>query len=264
VSGSFTATWLALREPYDHVARDAGLARRLQAWLARRSPIHVVDLGAGLGSNLRWLGPRLGGVQRWRLVEDDPSLVTLGTPRCPEATYLRADLRQDLDQVLAGPLDVVTASALIDLVSGVWLERLVAGVAARRCALLLALTYDGSIELGPAHPFDGRLVELVNRHQRRDKGFGPALGPTASAVLAGLLSGVAGEIRRGASPWLLTPSDAALQSALVSGWAEAAAEIAPDEEPAIVAWRERRLAWIIEGQSSMRVGHEDLLWLPRA
>jgi hypothetical protein len=197
------------------------------------------------------------------MVENDPSLVTVGTSRCPGATYLRADLRHDLDRVLAGPLDLVTASALIDLVSGVWLERLVAGVAARRCALFLALTYDGSIELGPADPFDGRLVELVNRHQRRDKGFGPALGPAASAVLVGLLSGLAGEIRRGASPWPLTASDVALQRALVSGWADAAAEVAPDEGPAIAGWRDRRLGWITEGRSSMRVGHEDLLWLPR-
>lgn len=263
MSVSFTAGWLALREPYDHVARDTGLAETLQEWAAHRAPLHVVDLGAGLGSNLRWLGPRLGGVQRWRMVEHDPSLVTLGTSVCPEATYLQADLRHDLDQVLVGPLDVVTASALIDLVSGVWLERLVAGVAARCCALFLALTYDGSIELGPADPFDGRLVELVNRHQRRDKGFGPALGPTASVVLAGLLSRSAGEIRRAASPWLLTPSDAALQSALVGGWAAAAAGVAPSEAPAIAGWRDRRLGWINEGRSSMRVGHEDLLWLPR-
>lgn len=259
---SFTAGWLALREPYDHVARDTGLAERLQEWAARRSPIHVVDLGAGLGSNLRWLAPRLGGVQRWRMVENDPSLVTLGTSRCPEATYLRADLRHHLDEVLARPLDLVTASALIDLVSRVWLERLVAGVAARRCALLLALTYDGSIELEPADPFDRRLVGLVNRHQRRDKGFGPALGPAASAVLVGLLSSLAGETRRAASPWLLTPSDAVLQSALVRGWAEAAAEVAPDDGPAIAGWHDRRLGRIREGRSSMRVGHEDLLWLP--
>ncbi len=262
MSGSFTADWLALREPYDHAARNAGLAEQLRAWAAPRATLEVVDLGAGLGSNLRWLAPRLGVVQRWRLVENDPFLVTLGTSRFPEASYVMADLHRDLEEVLSGPLDVVTSSALIDLVSRAWLERLIAIAAARGCALLIALTYDGSIELWPADPLDGLLVEWLNRHQRRDKGFGPALGPTASAVLLGLLAALEGEIRRSASPWLLTPTDAALQSALVTGWAQAATEVAPDDAEAIAGWRERRLLWITEGRSSMRVGHEDLLWLP--
>ncbi len=62
--------WLAVREPADHAARDAGLV----APLARALPPHVraVDLGCGTGSNLRALGPHLGPAQDWVLVDHDP------------------------------------------------------------------------------------------------------------------------------------------------------------------------------------------------
>ena len=55
MSASFPADWLALREPYDHAARDARLAGRLAAWAARRATLDIVDLGAGL----------VFGWQRW-------------------------------------------------------------------------------------------------------------------------------------------------------------------------------------------------------
>jgi len=42
------------------------------------------------------------------------------------------DLARDLELALDGPLDLVTTSALLDLVSPEWLDRLVVEVAARR------------------------------------------------------------------------------------------------------------------------------------
>lgn len=263
MSAAFPADWLTLREPYDHAARAAVLAGRLAAWAAGRGTLDIVDLGAGLGSNLRWLAPRLPSAQRWRLVENDPALVERGQQLCPQATYVRADLVADLELALRGPLDLISASALLDLVSAAWARRLVAVVRARRCAVLLAISYNGRLALQPADPLDGHVTELVNRHQRHDKGFGPALGPTAAAVLSELLAACDGELRAAPSPWRLEPQDAALQSTLVSGWAAAAAAVAPADAARIGAWRQRRLRWIAAHRSAIQVGHDDLLWLPR-
>jgi hypothetical protein len=50
----------------------------------------------------------------------------------------------------------------------------------RRLPVYAALTYQGRAALDPAEPFDLEMIAAVNRHQRRNKGFGPALGPEAS------------------------------------------------------------------------------------
>ena len=53
--------------------------------------------------------------------------------------------------------------------------------AASGAAALFALSYDGRIDCSPEDPDDAAIVALVNEHQRTDKGFGPALGPDATA-----------------------------------------------------------------------------------
>ena len=112
---------------------------------------------------------------------------------------------RDLEAALDGPIDLVTTSALLDLVSAEWLERLVVETAARRLPVYAALSYDGKIALSPQDPFDSDIVAAVNRHQHGDKGFGPALGPEAAAdchraVQAGRLHGHAGHFGLGVWP----------------------------------------------------------------
>jgi hypothetical protein len=46
--------------------------------------------------------------------------------------------------------------------------------------------------------------------------------------------------------------------ALVTGWADAAREIAPEQTPMIDDWLERRLAHVNAGRSRVVVGHDDL------
>ena len=60
------------------------------------------------------------------------------------------DLTRDLELALDGPLDLVATSALLDLVSQEWLDRLVVEAAARRLPVYAALTYNGHIDLDPA------------------------------------------------------------------------------------------------------------------
>ena len=74
VSG-FSADWLALREPFDAAARTSALVAELRAHLPRGTPLEILDLGCGAGSNLRHLAPLLGGPQRWRLADHDATLL---------------------------------------------------------------------------------------------------------------------------------------------------------------------------------------------
>src|SRR5436190_1876555 len=122
----FSPDWLALREPADHRARNAGLAAQVTAFLAGRDPVRIVDLGCGTGSNLRALAPHLGPRQHWTLVDVDAALLEAArgaldawrtTAPGIDLTieFARADLNAELDRVLAPGADLVTAAALFDL-----------------------------------------------------------------------------------------------------------------------------------------------------
>lgn len=253
----FKTDWLALREPFDARAVAPDLVWRLAEWATARRGLRVVDLGAGTGAALQRLGPILGEGQNWTLAELDPELVTAGQVRLgaglPPAAYWCLDLARDLEALGGKPINLITASALLDLVSADWLGRLARLRAQLDCALYVALTYDGRIEWEPADPLDGLALNAVNQHQRSDKGFGLALGPDAAPELARMLGGAAQLAR---SDWRLGPDDRAIQRALIKGYAGIT------DDPALRGWAKRRMAHLQTRRSALTVGHIDLLYLP--
>lgn len=264
MSERFEASWLALREPVDHRSRATGLLVPLEEWWAARGAASVLDLGAGTGSNLRWLSPRLPGGQRWTLVDHDAELLRRAVARGAdvEVHAVVGDLRDaGLAQVTGA--DLVTASALLDLVSDPWLGALADACSDGGCAACFALTYDGTIAWsGRSDPLDEVVHEAVNFHQRRNKGLGAALGPTASGVAERLFAALGYETHLEPSPWELGPDDAALCLALVDGWAGAACQQRPSQVDAIQQWAMRRRDDVERGDFGLVVGHQDLLALP--
>ena len=118
------------------------------------------------------------------------------------------------------------------------------------------------MDFAPAEPEDEAIGLLVNRHQRTDKGLGPAAGPTAVARAGELLTAAGYQVEREASDWELTPDSRDLQRPLIAGWADAAAAVAPEQSALIADWRARRIAHVDAGHSQLIVGHKDLAgWL---
>jgi hypothetical protein len=261
--------WLRLREPADSAARSEALTRRIADTLPAARPVYVLDLATGTGSNIRYLAPRLPGPQRWLAV--DRSAALLAELR-GQTKRLECDL--DTRQMDLGTLDpaifagrhLVTASALLDLVSETWLRTLAAYCRAEGASALFAITYNGRSSCDPAEPGDEWVRDLLNRHQKRDKGLGgPAAGPAAVDCAARAFVEVGYRITREASDWTLGPAETEMQRMLIDGWAEAAVEIAPDRASTIASWRARRLAHLDAGRSRVVVGHDDFgAWLPRA
>jgi len=268
--GDFSADWLALREPADHAARSVRLTRAIAERLeGSTGRLRLVDLAAGTGSNMRYLAPRLPPRQRWRLVDHDAALLRVAA-RAP-AENVAAIAAEPFDLSTLDPpsarelfegASLVTASALLDLVSGPFVRLVCAACRGAGAAVLFALTFDGRIECSPADPEDDAVRGLVNRHQRRDKGFGAALGPAAGEETARALAAAGFSVERDRSDWRLTHNDAELQRQLIEGWARAAGEIDPERTAAIDAWRARRLAHVAEGRSQIVVGHEDIAAWP--
>jgi hypothetical protein len=277
----FAPEWLTLREGADHRARNAGLLAALGKHFSTRDAVIVVDLGAGLGSNLRATAPALPARQHWVLVDHDPVLLagacdaiaswadsvrpaTVGlevmkADRSIRVEVRHADLAKDPGAFAAHAPDLVTAAALFDLVSEEWIGRFTAALAAARVPLYAVLDYDGTNAWNPPHPADAAMVAAFNRHQSSDKGFGSAAGSRATDLLAKRLAAAGYRIERGSSPWRLGPDEAVLIRALTQGFADAVKKTGEVPAATIKAWLKARMADGI----TCTVGHEDILAIPR-
>ena len=282
MSEVFDAEWLAQREPFDAMARNAGLAARLVAALPPR-PV-ITDLGAGAGSLFRWLAPRIAGDQAWLLVDADAGLLGHGldvtarwagargytvrsgsglTVRTPLGVWRVAARVADLADL--APLDITSAdavvcSALLDLVSPRW----IADLAAKSSGPVAAfLNVDGRDLILPNHASDPSVVTGFRRDQSRDKGFGPSVGRHAEAAFRAGFTAHGFTVTSAASQWRIPPGAARMLTALVHGHATAAARWMPTARGAIAAWQKMRLRQIAVGRLAMRVGHRDLLALPQ-
>ncbi len=262
----FSADWLALREPFDLRARSPMVLDAVAGFFERRHSVRVIDLACGTGSTLRALSPRLPLRQSWTLVDNDPNLlaVAMSTNQDVSVTVVARDLSDDPEAALGEAVDLVTTSALLDLVSDAWLHRVAIAVAARAIPFYAALSYDGRVAFTPPDPVDAAVVAAVNAHQRTDKGFGAALGPAAADVALTCFAALGYAVIQGASDWQIGPEHRDMQTQLVDGWARAAREIGSLSAKDITEWLARRRAMIAAGRSSLLVGHVDVFAVPSA
>jgi SAM-dependent methyltransferase len=268
----FSAEWLALRRVADQRARWREGAMRYLRALPDDHALPLLDMACGSGANCRYLAALLAEPREWLLVDHDAVLLTRARDECAALPGVRGllgrqlDLARDLDCLDLRNVAGLSAAALLDLVSQPWLERLVAVCAASRLPLLFALSFDGRIKLSPGDAEDENIRQAVNQHQRSDKGFGPALGPTATTAATPLLQAQGYQVAVAASDWQLDaadPVDAALLSPLLQGWASAAGELAPSaaSRQRVALWLRQRERAVAAGALQVQVGHHDLLAL---
>lgn len=294
----FSTDWLALREPFDRAARASAssafdwktLAAHLRGGRAGDAAITVLDLGCGTGASLREIAPRLGGAQRWRLVDHDAALLAAvpetlmrwaqaqgwqvrpqgellrieGGTLCLDVACVQADLAAGFDAVPFDGAQLVSCSALLDLVSQPWLEALVARCAGIGAAVCWALSVDGRLAWRDADADDARVHDAFRAHQRRDKGFGAALGDAAVQVATHSLATAGYRVQAAESDWVVDgargASDRAMLRALIDGMAQAARDQCPAHAARIDAWRARRSSMV--DTTRLHVGHVDLLGWP--
>jgi SAM-dependent methyltransferase len=285
------AHWLRLREATDWASRSSDLTREVAERLAAHDVVHVLDLATGTGSNLRYLVERLPPRQRWLLVDRSPDLLSLVYERTAAwavargytptrtvdgfvldghglnclVTTRQMDLDLPLDRALFDTRDLVTGSAILDLVSESWLRALATCCQQAGAAALFALTYNGQSSFVPPEPEDDLLRDLLNAHQLRDKGLGgPATGPAAHATAAAVFGEVGYVVQAASSDWMLDTSQRDFQGLLAAGLADAALEQRPDLAARIRSWRARRQTHVDTGCSQAIVGHHDLAAWPPA
>lgn len=255
----FETRWLDLREPADHAARDVGLRHRAIEHLADKAEgARIVDLGCGTGSTFRALSPE-SRHWHWLLVDNDPLLLAEARTRHGDEASLQiveTDLAAVSPTVFAGA-DLVTASALFDLVSGDFIERLTARLRQEGASLYAALNYDGTCNWGNPHAADAEVVAAFNEDQRRDKGFGPALGPQSGPFLKKACERAGLRVSIAPSPWRFTPENAELHRQFIEGMAKAVSDTRSLDPLLLEDWRRHRLARA--EHSTCIVGHWDVL-----
>ena len=157
---------------------------------------------------------------------------------------------------------LITASALLDMLTAEELATLLTVCAGAGCPILLTLSVVGRVELTPADPLDDPVATAFNAHQRRPTERGRLLGPDAVAVAVELFSRLRAEVLIRPSPWQLGAAEAPLAAEWFTGWVGAAFEQQPDLASEVDVYVRRRLAQAAAGQLEVTVDHADLLAWP--
>lgn len=265
-----TPGWLELREAADSSARASELVGRLRRRIAPEAGWLIHDLGCGSGAMGRWLAPLLPGPQHWVLHDRDTDLLAIAAAKVPgsaaDGNNVVAETRvSDVTRLTRDDLSgatLVTASALLDLLTRDELTRLIHTCSGAGCPVLFALSVTGRVQLLPPDPLDARISAAFNAHQRRRTRRGRLLGPDAVEAAAAGFRRLGAEVVVRPSPWRLGPGESDLAAEWVTGWLDAAceqeAELAADAE----LYRRRRLREAAAGLLAVTVGHADLLVLP--
>jgi hypothetical protein len=260
--------WLDLREPADALARSRELVEELRQWLPANGCLVIHDLASGTGSMGRWLAPLLPGPQRWVLHDLDEDLLGVAAGETPYADGVSVALetrRSDVTELrpidLAGA-GLITASALLDLLTHEELAQLMDVCAEAGCPALLALSVVGEVELAPSDPLDSVVAAAFDAHQRRMTGRGRLLGPDAVAAAVGGFRSRGATVLVRPSSWELGTAEADLVTEWFTGWIRAACEQSADLADAAGSYTSRRLAEARAGELRVTVGHADLLVLP--
>lgn len=259
--------WLAARVAADTAARAATrntLVPDLIDYLAltgdHQDTLEIIDLGAGTGANQRWLAPQLPFRQRWVHLDHDP-IISRSLP-LPDDTMIIDDTVEALSRLLASRdagRQLVTCSALLDVLPMAQLNAVCRAVIDNRVPALFSLTVTGTLGVVPSHPDDQPLLGAFNDHQRR---AGRA-GPEAASLAAEALRAAGFDVRCQETPWQLTAaSGRAFVGQVLQERLCAAVSQHPGLAQAANAWLELRRSQLALGIMRVELGHGDILALP--
>lgn len=265
-----SSDWLALREAEDSRARSRELAG-LVLDLLPPGPLTVHDLGSGTGSMMRWLAPLLPGPQTWVLHDWNAALTERALEAAPPRDLFDAPVSirsrvGELERLESADLEVaslVTASALLDVLTSREARNIVHACVEVGAPALLSLSVTGEVELQPWDARDKLFEAAFNDHQRREVAGGRLLGRYGGPIVRGLFAEAGWKVRTTRTSWRLTDAEPCLLREWFDGWVNSAEEHRPGLRDECAGYRELRDGQLHRGDLSAIVHHLDLLAWPR-
>ena len=284
--------WLDMRIAYDNTARTASLPlvdAALEAVAGHRETtpaapaaptattapavpaaedrrLRICDIGAGTGNSALWFDSAFGerGIteRTWLLIDDDPDALTQAAARIGATLDRRAETRRapiaELPRILddSQPVDLITGSAVLDVLRPADAAALVDTLAATGAPGLFLLTITGDWHLNPVHPADRQIAGAFAAHQQREG----RLGAAAASHLQDAAEAAGMRVQSTASPWQLSArEDHVFLTRFLTDRVTAASEQDPGSAALFSAWLGERLA---DETLTVTVDHRDLLILP--
>jgi len=265
-----SSEWLALREPEDADTRSLDLALAAAALLPE-GPIVVHDLGSGTGSMMRWLAPLLPGPQTWILHDWNADLIERAVDGAHPSDRVNATISvhsqtgnlADLRPTDLAGASLVTASALLDVLTSGETHAIVDACVGSRCPALLSLSVTGEARLNPRDELDAALERAFNAHQLREADNRQQLGRYGAPIARGLFTQAGWQVRQNTTEWRLDHRRPRLLREWFDGWVDAAVEQDPGLQANAECYRGLRTSQIERGELAAHVRHLDLLAWPR-
>ena len=185
----FNNNWLKLRETVDKKSRNLKIIQLINKKFDNNTPVSIIDLGTGTGSNFNYLKPKLKFSQNW--VFTDISLNSINyfkqnlklSNKIIKTKFQIFDVINDLDKIKFKSFDIVTGSAFLDILPKNWFYKF-HKFNSKTEIVLFALNYNGDFKFLPKHKNDKIIVNLFNKDQKTDKGIGnKAVGPNCSNLI---------------------------------------------------------------------------------
>jgi Methyltransferase domain len=263
--------WLRLREAADAAARASELVAQVRQRLRANGRAVIHDLACGTGSMGRWLAPQLTGTQHWIMYDRDAGLLAHAAADLPRLATDGADVtietrQRDITRLDCGYLadaSLITASALLDIMTADELDRFVTTCAEAGCPVLVTISVIGRVDLTPADPLDEHITRAFNAHQRRTAGDRRLLGPDAVEAAVDTFARLGADVLVRPSAWRLDGAEEALAVEWFTGWVGAACEQRPELASAAASYARHRLSEARAGRLRVTVHHQDLLATPR-
>ena len=282
---NFNADWLNERYPYDSEARDKTIEDTALNYLKAKTNLHLVDVGAGTGSNALYLMDKLEQDQSWTFIETDTALNSILIRRLKEfalyhkygwevqkGKYIISTPAKTLSfQILNNSLldiaslvdlssvDLVLANAVFDLLPATQIETFLQPILKEKGACLFTMNYQQMV-FTPSDPFDDNYIALYNKHLERPQDFGQAMGKQAGNKLIQLFKEANWVTHQAESFWQLLADDIKMHYYLLNFMDKALQEL-DFEKPLkeqFPKWLQRKKELIITRRQQLTVGHLDI------
>lgn len=277
--------WLSERYQFDATARCKKLEEIVFSHFHGREFIRVLDVGAGLGANIRYYGNFLACDQEWTLVEKDTSLARACLPELsrwaesngwdfkltPEGLEIRQHYKHILIHILTTSMfnldslvnlpavDLTTANAVFDLLSKEQLFTFVTQLSSYHIPIYATLNFT-SMLFEPQSEEDLEYIHLYEQHMRRRQDFGFAMGPDCSDRMITLLENMGYAISFGKSIWIIRSEDRKMFRCMLTFMQVAISELlaTSTEFAKLDKWVLGKLRQADRGQLELRVEHMDI------